>query len=298
MADPASVRIFAMAKKISTADATVLITGDTGTGKEILARYIHQHSHRRYHKYVSVNCAAIPDALLESELFGHERGAFTNALQRRIGKFEDASSGTILLDEISEMSCGLQAKLLRIIQEKEFCRLGGNEIIKTDARIIATSNKNLRRAVAEGTFRMDLFHRLSVIPMEIPRLTDRPLDIDALAHFFCYKYSNGTKTLSPQLLRAFRNYSWEGNVRELENVIHRAVILSTSRCIGCGDVQLMQEKSQDVLEFRTLKQIEHDTIMKTIDECSGNKSMVSRILGIPARTLRHKLNIYKKKAEF
>jgi transcriptional regulator with PAS, ATPase and Fis domain len=295
MADPVTVRIVAVAKKISSTDATVLITGDTGTGKEILAKYIHRNSHRRHHKYVSVNCAAIPDALLESELFGHERGAFTNALQRRTGKFEESNGGTILLDEISEMSCSLQAKLLRIIQEKEFCRLGGNGIIKADVRIIATSNRNLHQAVADGTFRMDLFHRLNVIPLEIPRLSDRPLDIEPLAHFFCHKYSHGTKTISPQLLLALRNYPWEGNVRELENVIHRAVILSSGKCIDRGDVQLIQWQNRNVSAIKTLEQIEYDTILNTISECNGNKSMASKILGIPGRTLRYKLNTYKKR---
>jgi transcriptional regulator with PAS, ATPase and Fis domain len=224
--DPLSLDVFQMAARIAPTDATVLITGETGTGKEVLAKYIHLYSHRRKNKYVSINCAAIPDTLLESELFGHEKGAFTNAIQRRIGKFEEANNGTILLDEISEMTPYLQAKLLRIIQEREFSRLGSNEVLKTNARIIATSNKDLKKSVKNGLFRSDLFYRLNVIAIEVPKLKDRILDIAPLAHFFCAKYSNSRKKISKELLMSIINNPWEGNIRELENFIHRAVLLS------------------------------------------------------------------------
>ncbi|MDR1334200.1 MAG: sigma-54 dependent transcriptional regulator [Holosporaceae bacterium] len=228
--DPASQQIFQIADKIASSDATVLITGETGTGKEVLAKYIHRKSNRSQQKYVAINCAAIPETLLESELFGYEKGSFTSAIQRRIGKFEEADHGTVLLDEVSEMSPHLQAKLLRVIQEKEVSRIGGGAV-KVDARIIATSNRDLRQAVQEGILREDLFYRLNVIPIEIPRLNDRPLDIEPLAISFCRKYSNGEKILSGRLLRSLKNYQWKGNIRELENIIQRAVLFSSGETI-------------------------------------------------------------------
>jgi transcriptional regulator with PAS, ATPase and Fis domain len=228
--DPVSQQIFRIADKIASSDATVLITGETGTGKEVLARYIHRKSNRSQQKYVAINCAAIPEALLESELFGHEKGSFTSAIQRRIGKFEEADGGTVLLDEVSEMSPHLQAKLLRAIQEKEISRIGGGSV-KVNARIIATSNRDLGKAVQDGILREDLFYRLNVVPIEIPRLNDRPLDIEPLAISFCRKYSDGQKTLSGRFLCSLKNYQWRGNIRELENVIHRAVLFSSAKII-------------------------------------------------------------------
>ncbi|MDR1334630.1 MAG: sigma-54 dependent transcriptional regulator [Holosporaceae bacterium] len=286
IADPATQMIFNLAGRIAPTDATVLITGETGVGKEVVAQYIHQNSGRYRHSYVAVNCAAIPDTLLESELFGHEKGAFTNAIQRRIGKFEEADNGTLLLDEISEMPFNLQAKLLRVLQEKEFSRLGGNGTIPLDVRIIATSNRNLPQEVERGNFREDLFYRLNIISIEMPRLNDRPLDIEPLARFFCEKYSDGRKTLANDFIISLKNHNWKGNVRELENVVHRAVLLSPGKII-CDFFP--------TLDFprKTLRQFENEFIEETIQRFCGNKTLAARELDVPIRTLHHKL---KKKA--
>jgi len=311
--DQATMNVFRIADKIASTDATVLITGETGTGKEILARYIHKFSNRFDQKFVAINCAAIPDTLLESELFGHERGAFTNAVQRRVGKFEEAHLGTILLDEISEMSLHLQAKLLRVIQEKEFARLGGNESVKIDVRIIATSNKNLRKATSDGTFREDLFYRLNVVPIEIPNLSERPLDIIPLAIFFCKKYSHSQKKLSAKMLHLIKNHKWNGNIRELENFIYRMVLFSSERVIDIDNIQFDDfirdfdndsQKENNVIfmkdsgshsdeSHKTLAQIEREAILNALDKFNGDKNLVSKALDIPIRTLRHKLNSYK-----
>ncbi|MDR0677105.1 MAG: sigma-54 dependent transcriptional regulator [Holosporaceae bacterium] len=231
MEDPAMKKAFQIADKVAVTDATVLITGETGTGKEVMAKYIYQKSARSSQKYIVINCAAIPETLLESELFGHEKGAFTGAIARRIGKFEEANHGTILLDEISEIPLHLQAKLLRIIQEKEISRLGGNGTMNLDVRIIATSNRDLKKEILNGRFREDLFYRLNIIPIEIPKLDKRPLDIEPLAKFFCHKYSKGKKHLSKRFLSSLKNHSWTGNIRELENVIYRSVILTLEEVI-------------------------------------------------------------------
>ena len=295
--DTNSVNLFSIADRVAPTDATVLISGETGTGKEVLAKYIHKMSNRAEQNFVAINCAAIPEALLESEIFGHEKGAFTNAHQRRIGKFEEANHGTILLDEISEMPLFLQAKLLRIIQEKEFSRLGSNEKIKADVRIIATSNKNLEQAVHEGTFREDLFYRLNIIPLEVPALRNRKMDIIPLAIYFCKKYSHSQKILSKNLLNKLKLNQWKGNVRELENFVHRAVILSTNDVIdieyidGC---QIIPTKNFSSISEKTLAEIEKETIFNALDKFGGNRTIVSEKLGIPVRTLRHKLSVYKK----
>lgn len=298
--DKASIDLFNIADKIAQTDATVLISGETGTGKEVLAKYIHRESSRANSRFVAINCAAIPEALLESELFGHEKGAFTNAYQKRIGKFEEANQGTLLLDEISEMPLAMQAKLLRIIQEKEFSRLGSNEKIKVDARIIATSNKNLAQAVSEGTFREDLFYRLNIIPLEIRALRYRKDDIIPLATFFCKKYSSGKKRLASKLLRRLRAHEWKGNVRELENFVHRAVILSSSDIIENEPAMTnssIVDQTTSFLTQKTLDQVEKETILGALEKFGGNKTIVSEKLGIPARTLRYKLSIYKKEDE-
>lgn len=233
--DDVSLGVFKVAKKIANTDATILITGETGTGKEILARYIHENSSRRQKKFIALNCAAVPETLIESELFGHERGAFTNAIFKRIGRFEEADGGTILLDEISETSPIFQAKLLRVLQEKEITPIGSNQNKKIDVRIIATSNKNLNEEVAARRFREDLFYRLNVIPIFFPKLNDRPRDIVALAVHFCDKYSNFKKSLSREFLKKLQGRVWNGNVRELENFIHRAVLLSSEDIINDED---------------------------------------------------------------
>ena len=295
--DACSKRTLEIAKKIAPTNAIVLITGETGVGKEILSRYIHRLSNRASNKFVAINCAAIPETLLESEFFGHERGAFTNALQRRVGKFEDAHQGTILLDEISEMPLGLQSKLLRVIQEREFSRLGSNESIKMDARIIVASNRNLREAIVDRTFREDLFYRLNVIHIEIPNLSLRPLDSVALASLFCKMYSNSQKKLSPQLLQVIKNHTWKGNVRELENFVHRSVLLSEKSIIDIKDAKFDYEKNymnDNIEQKKTLAEIEKDAILDALEKSHGNKNAASEKLGIPIRTLRHKLCLYEK----
>ncbi|MBR1735015.1 MAG: sigma-54-dependent Fis family transcriptional regulator, partial [Alphaproteobacteria bacterium] len=290
--DESSVKLFEIADKVAQTDATILISGETGTGKEVLAKYIHKKSARSNNNFVAINCAAIPENLLESELFGHEKGAFTNAYQKRIGKFEEAHHGTILLDEISEMPLLLQAKLLRVIQEKEFCRLGSNEKIKVDVRIIATSNKNLEKAVEAGTFREDLFYRLNIIPLEILPLRNRRADIIPLAVFFCKKYSNSHKQMTKELLDQLSLLKWKGNVRELENFVQRAIILSSKDAIDLEDVILKKSESTDC-EIKTLDQIEKNAILEALKKFDGNKAIVSEKLGISARTLRYKLHTYK-----
>src|SRR6201990_1626426 len=229
--DEAMGAVLALADQIAGSEASILVTGESGTGKEVLARYVHRKSQRADKPFISVNCAAIPENLLESELFGHEKGAFTGAIARRIGKFEEANGGTLLLDEISEMDARLQAKLLRAIQEREMHRVGDTKPVKVDIRIIATSNRDLAEAVKHGTFREDLLYRLNVVNLRLPALRERPKDIRALSHHFARKYAeaNGVpyRIISSQTERLLLSHFWKGNVRELENTIHRAVLLSS-----------------------------------------------------------------------
>lgn len=310
--DRSSINLFGIADRVASTNATVLISGETGTGKEVLARYIHEMSNRSEQTFVPINCAAIPENLLESELFGHEKGTFTGAYQRRIGKFEQANHGTLLLDEISEISVNLQAKLLRVLQENEFSRLGSNEKIKIDTRVIATSNRNLEKAVHSGTFREDLYYRLNVIPLHVPALRDRRMDIIPLAVYFCKKYSNSEKMLSRDLLNELKEKQWKGNVRELENFVHRAVILSTKNVIDISDIFEWKHGNLEIPQTKTflrnfeanakslpetLSEIEKETILIALEKYRGNKTMVSEKLGIPARTLRYKLKVYKEEYE-
>ncbi len=245
--DPAMTGALRLADQIAPSDASVLITGESGTGKELMARYIHRKSRRNAEAFVSVNCAAIPENLLESELFGHEKGAFTGAVARRLGKFEEANGGTLLLDEISEMHPRLQAKLLRAIQEREIDRVGGTSPIKVDIRLLATSNRNLEAEVRAGNFREDLFFRLNVFNLRLPALRERPLDIPLVADYFLRKYSeaNGlpVRSLSPAALDMLRAHHWRGNVRELENTMHRAVLLAHGIVVEPDAIML----SSDVL---------------------------------------------------
>ena len=228
--DPAMQKVVQLADKIASSDATVLITGESGTGKEVMSRHIHNKSKRKDGPFIAVNCAAIPENLLESELFGHEKGAFTGATARRIGKFEEAHKGTILLDEISEMHPQLQAKLLRAIQEREITRVGNNDTVKIDVRILATSNRNLQASVDKGEFREDLYFRLNVVNIPLPALRERPSDILTLAQFFADKYAeaNGVpkKRISKAAQTKLQSYGWRGNIRELENTMHRAIIIA------------------------------------------------------------------------
>src|SRR5690349_3999905 len=240
--DPSMQAVIQMADQIAPSDASILITGESGVGKEVIARYVHQKSRRATRPFISVNCAAIPENLLESELFGHEKGAFTGAVARRIGKFEEANGGTLLLDEISEMDTRLQAKLLRAIQEREIDRVGGTKPVKVDIRIIATSNRDLAEAVKHGTFREDLLYRLNVVNLRLPALRERPKDIRALSQHFARKYAeaNGVpfRPLSSQTERLLLGHIWKGNVRELENTIHRAVLLAQGPDIAPEAIRL------------------------------------------------------------
>lgn len=306
-ADHAMEGVLALAKKIAPSTATVLITGESGTGKEVIANYIHRHSARAKEKFISVNCAAIPENLLESELFGHEKGAFTGAIARRIGKFEEATKGTLLLDEISEMAPHLQAKLLRAIQEQEIDRVGGNRPVKVDIRLIATSNRNLEEAVKEGAFREDLYFRLNVINLHLPPLRTRPLDIKKLAEHFVEKYSKANKIdakpISPEAIQVLQQHNWPGNVRELENAVHRAVLLSAGDSfIEKESVLLPNAKKEQqaqahmdletTLVGRTVSDVEKELILGTLNHCLGNRTHAANILGISIRTLRNKLKQY------
>ncbi|HLT76272.1 MAG TPA: sigma-54 dependent transcriptional regulator [Ferrovibrio sp.] len=314
--DPSMGQVVKLAEQIAPSSASVLITGESGTGKEVMARFIHARSPRSDRPFVSVNCAAIPDTLLESELFGHEKGAFTGAVARRLGKFEEANGGTLLLDEISEMDVRLQAKLLRAIQEREIDRIGGSKPVKVDIRVIATSNRNLADEVAKGTFREDLLFRLNVVNLKLPPLRSRPADVELLATHFIKKYAeaNGVpeRPLAPETLDALRKAPWRGNVRELENTMHRAVLLATGAQIELGDIRLPDgtaladavgggaaaatgaagEASAGSLVGRTVADVERDLIIDTLKHCLGNRTHAANILGISIRTLRNKLKQY------
>ncbi len=300
--------VLKMAKQIAPSEANVLLTGASGTGKEIFSRFIHDNSKRANKKFVAVNCAAIPETLLESELFGYEKGAFTGAVSRRIGKFEEASDGTLLLDEISEMDISIQAKLLRAIQEKEIDRIGGRAPIKVNTRIIATSNRNLDEAVKNGTFRQDLYYRLNVVNINIPSLKDRPDDIIVLAKHFVKKYSElnelPLKVISKAAEDKLMSYLWPGNVRELENTVHRAVLLSTQEEIEADAVILDDADSiisrtaapgpsATAPQGTTLAGMERNLIIDTLKHTMGNRTVAAQILGISIRTLRNKLKQYE-----
>jgi two-component system, response regulator FlrC len=294
--------LLAVARQVARADASVLVTGESGTGKELLARYLHQHSRRSEQRLVSVNCAAIPDNLLESELFGYERGAFTGAVVRRVGKFEEADKGTLLLDEISEMHPRLQAKLLRAIQEREIDRLGSTAPVKVDIRLIATSNRDLEAEVAAGRFREDLWFRLNVVNLHLPPLRERPADVVLLARHFAARYTaiNGLphRPLGRAAIALLKAHHWRGNVRELENCMHRAVLLATGDEIGADDLVLQSTGGPDAaganqpLVGRTVAEVERDLILRTLRYTSGNRTIAAAILGISIRTLRNKLRQY------
>ncbi|MAZ90663.1 MAG: sigma-54-dependent Fis family transcriptional regulator [Maricaulis sp.] len=313
--DPSMQAVIQLADRIAASDASVLITGESGSGKEVMARYVHSKSKRASAPFVSVNCAAIPENLLESELFGHEKGAFTGAIARRVGKFEEADGGTLLLDEISEMDIRLQAKLLRAIQEREIDRVGGTKPVKVNIRILATSNRDLRKAVAEGIFREDLLFRLNVVNLALPPLRERPADILALAEHFTKKYATANAIEERPISEAAKTQllarEWTGNVRELENAMHRAVLLASGREItpdairmpdgsaftGSGNSVARQaadaaQSVQTDMIGRTVAEVEQDLILNTLDHCLGNRTHAANILGISIRTLRNKLKLY------
>jgi DNA-binding NtrC family response regulator len=292
------------ARRYAAAEASVLITGESGTGKEMVARFLHRHGRRAQGPFVAVNCAAIPDHLLESELFGHERGAFTGAVARRVGRFEEANGGTLLLDEVSEMEPRLQAKLLRAIQEREIDRVGGSRAVPVDIRLIATSNRDLERAVADGSFREDLLFRLNVLSLPLPPLRERPGDIEALARHFAAKLAraNGLppRPLAPAALARLKALPWRGNVRELESCIHRAVVLAQGPSIGAEDIEptfrpgsaVATAADAPALVGRTVAEVERLLIVDTLRHTLGNRTHAATILGISIRTLRNKLREY------
>ncbi|MDA8230790.1 MAG: sigma-54 dependent transcriptional regulator [Magnetospirillum sp.] len=318
--DPRMGQTMRLAEQVANSEASIMITGESGTGKELMARFIHRKSKRANNRFVAVNCAAIPEALLESELFGHEKGAFTGAVARRLGKFEDATGGTLLLDEISEMDVRLQAKLLRAIQEREIDRVGGAQPVKVDVRIVATSNRNLEDEVRRGAFREDLYYRLNVVTLALPALRERPLDIPLLAEHFIRKYAeaNGipARPLSADARHMLARHNWRGNVRELENTMHRAVLLSGGTEItpdavllnggpigGGQDMVVAQATSAAAaaitgatqmggLVGKTVAEVERDLIIDTLMHCFGNRTHAATILGISIRTLRNKLKQY------
>lgn len=303
-ADPRTKQLLSVAERVAASEAGILIVGASGTGKELLARFVHARSRRAGGRFVAVNCAAIPEALLESELFGHEKGAFTGAVARRIGRFEEANGGTLLLDEISEMDVRLQAKLLRALQEREIDRVGGSHPVKVDVRILATSNRDLEAEVAAGRFRADLWFRLNVMTLAIPALAERPQDIPVLARHFAEKYARANalpfRPLSECALRALQAHSWPGNVRELENTVHRAVLLASGPIVGADAISLSgtprlastDGESATSRVGRTVADVERDLIIDTLRHCFGNRTHAATILGISIRTLRNKLKQY------
>lgn len=333
--DPAMQNVVKMADRIAPSEATVLITGESGTGKEVMSRYIHRKSKRKDGPFIAINCAAIPENLLESELFGHEKGAFTGAANRRVGKFEEASGGTLLLDEVSEMHPLLQAKFLRAIQEREITRVGSNEAVKVNVRIIATSNRNLEDSVKKGEFREDLYFRLNVVNLRLPSLRERPSDIIKLAQFFADKYADANgiskKKLGADAVQRIKSSGWRGNIRELENAMHRAILMSIEDEIegdaihtndgfapaatgtaapsakapspggvsgaGKADAEtpiiIRNPGAVETLVGRTIADVERDMILNTLDHVLGNRTHAANILGISIRTLRNKLNQYR-----
>lgn len=308
--DPAMQRILKLADQVAPSEASIFITGESGTGKEVMSSYIHNKSKRANGPFIAVNCAAIPENLLESELFGHEKGSFTGAIAKRIGKFEEANGGTILLDEISEMHISLQAKLLRAIQERVIDRVGGKAPVKVDVRIIATSNRNLQESVDKGEFREDLYFRLNVVNLPLPALRERPADILPLAQFFADKYAdvNGVtkKKLSDEAKEKIQSSKWRGNVRELENAMHRSVLISVETDIEADAIHTSDVPNPAQISARdempaitppnttgaTLADMEKTMILNTLDQCLGNRTHAAKILGISIRTLRNKLSQY------
>ncbi len=297
--DPYSLELLQLARKVARQNVSILISGESGTGKEVLARFIHKHSPRRQAPFVAINCAAIPENMLEAVLFGYEKGAYTGAHQANSGKFEQAQGGTLLLDEISEMDLGLQAKLLRVLQEKEVERLGGNSTIKLDVRVLATTNRDLRAEVDAGRFREDLYYRLNVFPLELRPLRVRPADIAPLARHLIRAHLT-VGEIAPELtadaVKRLESYDWPGNVRELSNVIQRALVLRSGNVIHAGDLRFesttrstLEETASSSQLNRNLKTHEHELILKALKKGNGSRKFAAEELGISPRTLRYKL---------
>jgi transcriptional regulator with PAS, ATPase and Fis domain len=308
------MQIFKTIEKVAKSDSTVIVYGESGTGKELVARAIHANSDRRNGSIVAVNCGAIPEELLESELFGHEKGAFTGAIRSRAGRFELAQGGTIFLDEIGDMSPSLQVKLLRVIQEKTFERVGGVKTIKADVRIISATNQDLEKAVEEKRFRDDLFYRVNVIPIHIPPLRERKEEIPVLLHHFLEKFnkcSHGNVTgISPEAMQFFLDYPWPGNVRELQNLVERIVVIKETGEVGVDDLpEKMRRSAKAEKEVspanggifpdegidlnRTVEEFEKDLLCRALEKASGVKSNAARLLGINRTTLVEKIKRFK-----
>jgi len=302
--NPRIQQAYVLAAQVAGSNASVLILGETGTGKEYLARTIHYQSPRADRPFVKVSCAALPETLLESELFGHEKGAFTNAISRRIGRFEMADGGTLFLDEVGDMTPATQLKLLRVLQEKQFERVGGSETLKTDVRIIAATNRDLKKAILDKEFREDLYYRLNVVTIELPPLRERSEDIPELVEHFIHKYNLETgkkiEGVAPESMALLKSYSWPGNIRELENCIERAVILCHGRKIlpqhllFSGVTTRNEEDSESSQHLKSLAEVEREYIEDVLARCGGNQSRAASILGIDRKTLRNKLRQSKR----
>ena len=288
-------QVFDLVHKVAASDVTVLIRGESGTGKELVAQAIHQLGKRRERPFVAVNCAALPESLLESELFGHERGAFTGAEKQKLGRFEIAGSGTIFLDEIGEMTPSTQVKLLRALQAREFVRVGGTEIIPLAARSISATNRNLEEALKNGSFREDLYYRINVFPIHLPPLRQRKEDIPDLVAHFLIRQGMDPHDLEPKAMQALMHYDWPGNIRELENILERAAIMSGQQLVTTADLpphlfderERMSPRTDD--EFPTLDEMEKSMIQKALQRGQGNKTVAARMLGITRRQLYSKM---------
>jgi transcriptional regulator with GAF, ATPase, and Fis domain len=302
---PQMEKIFNVLRRITRSNATVLISGETGTGKELIAGAIHYNSERRTSPFVSVNCAALQETLLESELFGHERGAFTGAIKQRIGRLEQANTGTIFLDEIGDMSLRIQAKILRVLQERQFERLGGNKTLKVDLRILAATNKNLIVAIERGSFREELYFRLNVIHIELPPLRERGGDIELLANFFLEKFrrsiNRNIKGFSPSALRVIRDYPWPGNIREVRNVIERAVLMAQGEVLEDEDLLLdgelaeipsMPKSNQSQDGMIKLSDMEKNTIIEALEKTHWIQQDAAKLLGVSKRVIHYKIKKY------
>ncbi|MEW6334709.1 MAG: sigma-54 dependent transcriptional regulator [Thermodesulfobacteriota bacterium] len=302
----AMTRLIDTAAQVAPSEATVLITGESGTGKEMVAGLIHYNSLRKDGPFVRFNCAAITETLLESELFGHEKGAFTGADRRKEGKFRQADGGSLFLDEVSEMSSGMQVKLLRVLQEREITRVGGSEVLSVDVRLIAATNRDLLKEIAAGRFREDLFYRLNVVTLPVPPLRDRPEDIPLMAHEFLARFAEKNhktiKGFTPQAMDRLLRHAWPGNVRELMNAVERGVVLSRGEYLEEKELSLLLPETDtqtspgtappDLGESPSLEAVERETILKALDAAQGNKSEAARRLGITRRTIHQKLRKY------
>ncbi len=290
-------RLIEQARQVAGSKASVLIEGESGTGKELIARLIHRSSSRSGRPFIRVNCAALSESLVESELFGHEKGAFTGADESRAGRFERADGGTLLLDEISEMSVKLQAKLLRALEEEEFERVGGARTLRVDVRVVATTNRHLERESRQGTFRHDLYYRLNAVHLLLPPLRSRPEDIPLLAwhffHHFRHEATSGVTGIAEQTLKILSAYDWPGNVRQLRNVIHRACILAQSPQIQPHDLPPLEREPAEIIPMpQTIAEMERRLILSTLRETNGNKTAAAQRLGVTPRTLLNKMKLY------